>query len=56
MAYDLAPHGITVNVVAPGPISDTEMFRSIVPEHSEREKTLAAAIPVFASRRPVTRH
>jgi 3-oxoacyl-[acyl-carrier protein] reductase len=45
-ALELASEGITVNVVAPGPISDTEMFRSIVPEDSEREKALAAAIPV----------
>ena len=26
-ALELAPAGITVNVVAPGPIADTEMFR-----------------------------
>jgi 3-oxoacyl-[acyl-carrier protein] reductase len=45
-ALELAGDGITVNVVAPGPIADTEMFRSIVPESSEREKALAAAIPV----------
>jgi 3-oxoacyl-[acyl-carrier protein] reductase len=45
-ALELAPDGITVNVVAPGPIADTEMFRSIVPKDSEREKALAAAIPV----------
>ena len=45
-ALELAGDGITVNVVAPGPISDTEMFRNIVPENSEREKALAAAIPV----------
>jgi len=45
-ALELAGDGITVNVVAPGPIADTEMFRSIVPENSEREKALAAAIPV----------
>ena len=45
-ALELAGDGITVNVVAPGPIADTEMFRSIVPEGSEREKALAAAIPV----------
>jgi NAD(P)-dependent dehydrogenase (short-subunit alcohol dehydrogenase family) len=45
-ALELASEGITVNVVSPGPISDTEMFRSIVPEDSEREKALAAAIPV----------
>ena len=45
-ALELAGDGITVNVVAPGPIADTEMFRGIVPEGSEREKALAAAIPV----------
>jgi len=45
-ALELATDGITVNVVAPGPIADTEMFRSIVPQDSEREKALAAAIPV----------
>jgi len=45
-ALELAADGITVNVVAPGPIADTEMFRSVVPEASERERALAAAIPV----------
>jgi 3-oxoacyl-[acyl-carrier protein] reductase len=45
-ALELAPAGITVNVVAPGPIADTEMFRSVVPKDSEREKALAQAIPV----------
>jgi len=37
---------ITVNVVAPGPISDTEMFESVMSPESERAKTLARAIPV----------
>ena len=41
-----AADGITVNVVAPGPIADTEMFRERRSEDSEREKALAAAIPV----------
>ena len=45
-ALELAPFGITVNVVAPGPIADTEMFREVIPEGSERETSLAAAIPV----------
>ena len=45
-ALELAPDGITVNVVAPGPIADTEMFRSVIPKDSERERALAAAIPV----------
>ncbi len=45
-ALELAPDGITVNVVAPGPISGTEMFHAVVPKDSDREKALAAAIPV----------
>jgi NAD(P)-dependent dehydrogenase (short-subunit alcohol dehydrogenase family) len=45
-ALELAPLGITVNVVAPGPIADTEMFRSVIPKESERERALAKAIPV----------
>ena len=45
-ALELAADGITVNVIAPGPIGDTEMFRSVIPANSEREKALAEAIPV----------
>jgi 3-oxoacyl-[acyl-carrier protein] reductase len=45
-ALELAPHGITVNMVAPGPIQGTEMFHEIVPAGSERETALAKAIPV----------
>lgn len=45
-ALELAAEGITVNVVAPGPIGGTEMFHEVVPAHSERERRLAAAIPV----------
>jgi NAD(P)-dependent dehydrogenase (short-subunit alcohol dehydrogenase family) len=45
-ALELAPSGITVNVVAPGPIGDTEMFRGIIPKGDPREQTLAAAIPM----------
>ncbi len=45
-ALELAPEGITVNVVAPGPIRGTEMFHAVVPADSERERRLAAAIPV----------
>jgi 3-oxoacyl-[acyl-carrier protein] reductase len=45
-ALELAPDGITVNVVAPGPIEDTDMFREVVPAGSERAAALAKAIPV----------
>jgi 3-oxoacyl-[acyl-carrier protein] reductase len=45
-ALELAADGITVNVVAPGPIADTEMFRSVIPADGAREKALADAIPV----------
>ena len=45
-ALELAPAGITVNVVAPGPIADTDMFRQVVPENSERAVALARTIPV----------
>ena len=45
-ALELAAAGITVNVVAPGPIGGTEMFRSMVPEGSEREAALLKSIPV----------
>jgi len=45
-ALELAPVGITVNAVAPGPIGDTDMFRGVIPPGDPREQTLAAAIPV----------
>jgi NAD(P)-dependent dehydrogenase (short-subunit alcohol dehydrogenase family) len=45
-ALELAPLGITVNVVAPGPIQDTEMFRAVIPKGDPREAALAKAIPV----------
>ena len=44
-ALELAPHGITVNVVAPGPVH-TDMFYDVIPAGSEREQKLAASIPV----------
>jgi NAD(P)-dependent dehydrogenase (short-subunit alcohol dehydrogenase family) len=44
-ALELAPHGITVNVVAPGPVL-TDNFWGIVPKGSEREAELAKRIPV----------
>lgn len=51
-ALELAADGITVNAIAPGPISGTEMFHAVVPKDSEREKTLAKAIPVQRLGRP----
>ena len=44
-ALELAPQGITVNVVAPGPIR-TDMFHDVVAAGSERERALAASMPV----------
>jgi NAD(P)-dependent dehydrogenase (short-subunit alcohol dehydrogenase family) len=44
-ALELAPEGITVNVVAPGPIR-TDMFYDVVEKGSEKERQLAASIPV----------
>jgi NAD(P)-dependent dehydrogenase (short-subunit alcohol dehydrogenase family) len=51
-ALELAPFGITVNMVAPGPIQGTHMFHEIVPAGSEREAALAAAIPMKRLGRP----
>ena len=42
-ALELAPEGITVNAVAPGPIC-TDMFYELIPKGSDREHALAAAV------------
>jgi 3-oxoacyl-[acyl-carrier protein] reductase len=44
-ALELAPEGITVNVVAPGPIR-TDMFYDVIEAGSERERALQASVPV----------
>ena len=44
-ALELAPMGVTVNVVAPGPIR-TANFHSIVPEGSPQVDKIAQSIPV----------
>ena len=51
-ALELAPFGITVNMVAPGPIGDTPMFEALVPKGSETEARIAAGIPVGRLGRP----
>lgn len=50
-ALELAPQGITVNVVAPGPIQ-TDMFWDVIPAGSDKEKQVAAGIPVRRIGRP----
>jgi NAD(P)-dependent dehydrogenase (short-subunit alcohol dehydrogenase family) len=44
-ALELAQHGITVNVVAPGPIL-TDNFWGIVEKDSPQQEALAKRIPV----------
>jgi len=44
-ALELAQYGITVNVVAPGPVQ-TDNFWDIIPKGSEREAELAKRLPV----------
>lgn len=44
-ALELAPHGITVNVIAPGPVL-TDNFWGIIPRDSAQEADLAARLPV----------
>jgi NAD(P)-dependent dehydrogenase (short-subunit alcohol dehydrogenase family) len=45
-ALELAPSGITSNVIAPGPVAETEMFHEVLPVGSPRIDTIAAAVPV----------
>jgi NAD(P)-dependent dehydrogenase (short-subunit alcohol dehydrogenase family) len=45
-ALELAPYGVTANVVAPGPIADTEMFEELIPVGSPKAVAAARQIPV----------
>jgi 3-oxoacyl-[acyl-carrier protein] reductase len=45
-ALELAVHGVTVNVVAPGPIAETEMFEEIIPAASAKMAAAAKQVPV----------
>ena len=51
-ALELAPHGVTVNMVAPGPIAETEMFDAVVPPDTELAERVAARVPVGRLGRP----
>ncbi|MEC4723469.1 SDR family oxidoreductase [Noviherbaspirillum sp. CPCC 100848] len=44
-ALELAPHGITVNAVGPGPIG-TELFHAVNPAGSPRTKAIINGVPV----------
>jgi NAD(P)-dependent dehydrogenase (short-subunit alcohol dehydrogenase family) len=44
-ALELAPFGITVNAVGPGPI-ETDLFKSANPAESERTRALIRAVPL----------
>lgn len=45
-ALELAPEGITVNAIAPGPIAGTAMFHDVLPVGDPRIDALAQSIPV----------
>ncbi len=45
-ALELAPHGITVNAVAPGPVGGTDMFHQVMPVGDPRIENLAKIIPL----------
>jgi NAD(P)-dependent dehydrogenase (short-subunit alcohol dehydrogenase family) len=50
-ALETAAHGVTVNVVAPGPI-ETDMFHEVIPQGSPKVDQLARSIPVGRIGRP----
>ena len=50
-ALETAAHGITVNLVAPGPV-ETDMFHEVIPQGSPKVDQLARSIPVGRIGRP----
>lgn len=44
-ALELAPHGVTANTVAPGPIAETQMFEELIPAGSPKAAAAARQIP-----------
>lgn len=51
-ALELAPFGITVNAVAPGPIAETSIFHEIIPADSPKVAAVAQSVPVKRLGRP----
>lgn len=51
-ALELAPHNITVNVIAPGPVA-TELFKQASPPDAAQTKALLAAVPLQRVSEPV---
>jgi len=51
-ALELGPHGITANVIAPGPVEATEVFHEIIPQDSPRIPAIVESIPVKRLGRP----
>jgi 3-oxoacyl-[acyl-carrier protein] reductase len=51
-ALELGAHGITANVIAPGPIEATDIFHDIIPRDSPKLPAIIEAIPVKRLGRP----
>ena len=51
-ALELGAHGITANVVAPGPVEATTMFDQVIPRNSPKLPRIIDAVPVKRLGRP----
>ena len=51
-ALEFGAQGITVNVVAPGPIGETEVFENLIPKDSPKLPRIIQSIPVGRLGRP----